>query len=78
MVIETPFVLAFDDYHEIDCFLDSLNEVQTKVALKSYECGFDGHLYIGLFYVGRRPAFSVIKELVLRDYPDSEIEIKGN
>ncbi len=77
--IETPFMLSFDDYHEIDVFVDSINEAQTAVALKAYECGFDGHLYMGLFYVGRRPSLSAMKKIGQRDYPDSKIEWrKGN
>lgn len=66
--IGVPYAKAFDDYHDIDAHAEAINGAPIEgLPLKAYECGFDGHNYIGLFYIGRRPLVSEIKEIVQRD-----------
>lgn len=76
--ITVPFAKSFSNYHEIEGFADSINEVvdsswvKLNGKLKSYEYApcvseeLDG-VYIGLFYVGKRPSRSAIREIVKQD-----------
>lgn len=73
--INVPYAKKFNDYHDIDCHAEDINDVGfvreghvfREAKLKAYECGFDGHYYLGLFYVGKRPSRSEIKERELSE-----------
>lgn len=57
-----PKVLNFADYHDIDEFAHTLNKVFDE-TIRCAEVGFCGH-YWGVFYVGRKPAKAIIKDLL--------------
>ena len=68
--ITVPYALRFEDYHEIDAHAESINAASRELGgkLKIYECAFSPNgRYIGLFYIGRRPSRTAIKQIVLRD-----------
>ena len=59
-----PTVREFQDYHSIPEYADDLNKL-FKPTIRNAEVGFDaGGCYWGVFYVGRKPAKAVIKELL--------------
>lgn len=63
--LKLPFAVEFSDYHDIDGFIDEVNEsVNTGPRLKSVEVAFCAGSYIGLFYIGRKPSETKIKRIV--------------
>ena len=76
-VLEFPFVRMFQDYHDIGLLEETLNsgkDVGKKI--KSYECGFIEPIYIGLFYVGKKPSKTEIRGMVREQlgYTDKDIQ----
>lgn len=61
-----PQVSHFEDYHDIDHLAYGLNKLgMIDQTIRCAEVGFcDGGRYWGVFYVGRKPAKAVIKELL--------------
>ena len=75
-----PFAIEFDDYHDIDWFVDDINRnVNKGPRLKGIEVAFvpNGN-YIGLFYIGRKPSEKRIKKIVeeTTGFTDEEDEIE--
>lgn len=59
-----PQVGSFDDYHAIDHLVNDLNKLGIlDQKVRCAEVGFSGE-YWGVFYIGRKPAKAVIKELL--------------
>ena len=59
-----PQVGHFGDYHDIDHLAYDLNKLgMFDQKIRCSEVGFSGE-YWGVFYVGRKPAKAVIKELL--------------
>lgn len=59
-----PIVGDFQDYHDIQHYADDLNKLFDK-TIRNAEVGFSaGGCYWGVFYIGRKPAKAVIKELL--------------
>ena len=61
-------VRGFDDYHDIDAYADHLSE-EVGRKVRGTELGFVEGMpnhegYIGLFYVGRRPAKRVVYSML--------------
>lgn len=61
-----PAVREFQDYHDLYHYADDLNKLFSSSKVIRYnEVGFcDGGCYWGVFYIGRKPSKSVIKELL--------------
>lgn len=61
-----PAVREFQDYHDIQHYADDLNKLfSDPKVIRNEEIGFDaGGCYWGVFYVGRKPAKAVIKQLL--------------
>ncbi len=60
-----PVVEEFHDYHDIPVFADDLNRLFGKNTIRNQEIGFcENGMYWGVFYVGRKPAKTIIKELL--------------
>lgn len=59
-----PNVMSFTDYHEIDGMAGTLTELfGTKIRGSEEGYCFGGY-YIGVFYVGRKPAMKIINTMI--------------
>jgi len=63
ITIQVPFIKEFNNYHEIDDLVSSINDLGDHPTLKAVEVGRYLHVCVGVFYVGSMPSKKQLKEI---------------